>query len=212
MVQPHSRIAATAADRQAQRRNLFVAATLQYGGISQPVRIRNLSTTGALIEAASLPMVGMSVLLQRGTQAVHATMRWCESDRGGLLFAEPIALPRWIPGAIDLPAEPTPVAEPVATVPDAPGAIRPARAGSDLNRRIAEEVAFVSRRIDAIGERLAGEVLIVGRHALSLQELDLSSQTLTALAMVIEADRPDDAVRTINLTELRRRLQRDSGL
>ncbi|HEX9947586.1 MAG TPA: hypothetical protein VGA98_08605, partial [Allosphingosinicella sp.] len=53
-------------DRVAPRTNLLLAATAEVGGRSLPVRIRNLSETGALIEGAGLPDAGMSLVLARG--------------------------------------------------------------------------------------------------------------------------------------------------
>ena len=57
---------ATPEDRRDERTHLFVIGTLYFGRSSAPVRVRNLSATGALIEGTSLPHVGTEIILRRG--------------------------------------------------------------------------------------------------------------------------------------------------
>ena len=79
-------------------------------------------------------------------------------------------------------------------------------------RRAADELAFVSRRLEALGSDLTDDIHVVMRHTTSLQELDISMQILGHLAVVLVAKRPADAVDAIGMTDLRRRLQRKSRL
>ena len=69
---------------------MLVAATLHVDGQLLPVRIRNMSVSGALIEAATLPPAGAAVVLERGSLQVAGRISWstgsrkrCLPSRGG---------------------------------------------------------------------------------------------------------------------------------
>lgn len=203
---------------RAPRKNLFLTATLAADGVSRAVRVRNLSASGALVEAATLPATGGAATLQRGSLHAECVLVWQAEGRGGLKFADPIDLTEWIPGAwgdgqmqVDRA-----IAEargghaaivPPATASDACAEIEPG-----LLRRTADELAFVSRRLEALGDDLTNDTHVVMRHAASLQELDISMQILGHLARLLVADRPEEMVKAIGMTDLRRRLQRNSPI
>lgn len=204
----------TAAARADPRKNLFLTATLAVGGISRAVRVRNLSASGALVEAAKLPATGGAAILQRGSLQVECVLVWQADGRGGLRFASPIDLKEWIPGAagggqaeVDRAVAQSRVAGcnalPASAVPNAAPEIEPG-----LLRRTADELAFVSRRLEALGNDLTNDTHVVMRHPSSLQELDISMQILGHIAAMLAADRPAEAVNAIGMADLRRRLQR----
>jgi hypothetical protein len=76
---------------------MFVTGTLYAAGGSTPVRIRNLSRRGALVEAAGLPPAGTVVRLSRGSFSVAGEILWVEGRKGGLQLASPIAAAEWMP-------------------------------------------------------------------------------------------------------------------
>ena len=196
--------------RAAPRKNLFLTATLLVGGTGRAVRVRNLSASGALVEGAKLPATGVVAVLQRGGLSAECAIVWQVGGRGGLHFTAPIILSDWLPGTsgdgpaqLDRPTASPPVPSQVEASPD----IEPG-----LLRRTADELAFVSRRLEALGSDLTNDIHVVMRHATSLQELDISMQILGHLATMLSADRPADAVDAIGMTDLRRRLQRKASL
>ena len=205
--------------RRYPRKNLFLMATLVVGGANCAVRVRNLSASGAQIEAAKLPPSGGAVILQRGSLQAECDLVWVADGRGGLKFATPIDLADWIPGAsaqdqmqvdraiADAAATRGPVAEGPVVVRDAIAEIDPG-----LLRRTADELAFVARRLEALGDSLTNDAHVVMRHATSLQELDISMQILGHIARLLVAERPDEVVKAIGMTDLRRRLQRNSPM
>ncbi len=77
-----------------------------------------------------------------------------------------------------------------------------------LDQRLAEELEFVRRRLDAIGSILANDITLLTRHAASLQDLDNIDQTLGHIAKVIAAEEKSAAADRISLTDLKARLQR----
>ena len=84
----------------------------------------------------------------------------------------------------------------------------PALSHDVLDQRLAEELEFVRRRLDAIGTILATDPALLARHATSLQDLDHIDQTLGHIAKVIAADDKSAAADRISLSELKSRLQR----
>lgn len=84
--------------RLESRSNIFVMAALYTGNRAPaPVRIRNLSRTGALVEANVLPSPGAQVRLARANLATPATVMWVEGSKAGLRFTSPIAVSEWLP-------------------------------------------------------------------------------------------------------------------
>jgi hypothetical protein len=72
-------------------------ATLDIGGARGEVRIRNLSSTGAMVDGVDFP--GGSEGLKLGIELtdgrmVDAELRWSRGGQAGLQFAEPISLER----------------------------------------------------------------------------------------------------------------------
>ncbi len=91
-----------------------------------------------------------------------------------------------------------------------PPAPRPAPSTDVLDLRIAEELAAVKRRLDHLGNILAGDPILLHRHAAQLQSIDLIQQVLGHLAQVIATEDRAAAVELISLTELKGRLKRTS--
>jgi hypothetical protein len=197
------------------RTRLFLAATIRFDRVVAAIRLRDLSTSGARIEGARLPGAGASVQIARGALNCSGTIVWSDKKRCGMRFDAPLDLEAWMPGlaardqcAVDdlieavrsgdadvlpfpLPAPPPPV--PVKNL---------------LTARLAEELAYVARLLDSLGEDLCSEPLVVMRHSTKLQDLDISAQILGHVAAVLVADPPEPAIDSIGLTALRKRLRR----
>ena len=89
-----------------------------------------------------------------------------------------------------------------------PAPPRPAPSADPLDHRIAEELEAIARRLDLLGGTLANDPVLVHRHAVQLQSIDLIKQMLGHLASVVATDEKEKAVALITLTELKARLQR----
>ena len=77
-----------------------------------------------------------------------------------------------------------------------------------LPQRLAEELAYVGRLLESLGDDLCNEPLVVARHAEKLQNLDIASQILGHVAALLVTDQPAQAVKEIGMTSLRKRLLR----
>ena len=210
-------------DRAAPRTNLLLAATAEVGGRSLSVRIRNLSETGAMVEGAGLPEAGMPLVLMRGDLQVAATIAWAAGGRRGVRFAGPTPVNEWTggkPRAIDctglrdqrrvdaIQAEaradpPSARALRASELPAPPPAVSP-----DLDKRLAEELGYVQRLLEGLGDELIADLLLIQRHGKSLQSLDLVGQILGHVSAILRAEDKAAIVEEIGMEDLRARLKR----
>jgi len=92
-------VADASQQRTDERNHMFVVAVLYADGGSVPIRIRNMSRSGALIECAAIPAEGSPVRLSRGSLCVRGSVAWQTEDRAGIRFDGPVAVSDWLPRA-----------------------------------------------------------------------------------------------------------------
>ena len=81
------------------RQGLLKVANLQWNGMQMPVRVRNISTGGALLECdRTLPANAKVQLDVPGAGNLGAEVRWSESRRMGIQFEDDFDLRRLMPG------------------------------------------------------------------------------------------------------------------
>lgn len=77
--------------REAPRTRVFLTATLRTSAREYRVRLRDLSATGARVEAGELPPRDADVVIERGGFTGFGHMVWTDGSHGGLAFEEPLA-------------------------------------------------------------------------------------------------------------------------
>ena len=82
--------------RSDPRSSVFLTAVVYAGGSQMPVRIRNLSTHGALLEGNHLPTEGTIVQIKRGSLSAAGSIAWSADQHCGLRFAAVIDVASWI--------------------------------------------------------------------------------------------------------------------
>ena len=199
--------------RSLPRTRLYLAATIRFEQVSAAIRLRDLSASGARIDGAMLPLVGASAHIARGALYANGTIIWRDRKSCGFLFDEPLSVDAWMPPrlhrdqqAVDEIADllksgasMVPLRSPVVPVNELRNA---------LPQRLAEELAYVGRLLESLGDDLCNEPLVVARHAEKLQNLDIASQILGHVAAIIVAEQPEQAVKAIGMIGLRKRLER----
>ena len=63
-------------NRKNRRSNVLMSASLELSGTSVPVKLRNLSAEGALVEGERLPVEGSSVLFRKGDLSMPGRVAW----------------------------------------------------------------------------------------------------------------------------------------
>ncbi len=75
-------------NRKTRRSNVLMSASLELSGMSLPVKLRNLSADGALVEGDKLPVEGASVLFRKGDLSMPGTVAWVKGRQAGVSFAQ----------------------------------------------------------------------------------------------------------------------------
>lgn len=87
-------------NRKTRRSNVLMTARLELSGTSLPVKLRNLSADGALVEGDKLPVEAASVLFRKGDLSMPGVVAWVNGRQAGINFAQqlnPQQLLRHIP-------------------------------------------------------------------------------------------------------------------
>ncbi len=78
-------------NRQSRRSNVLLAASIEVSGATLAVKLRNLSTEGALVEGDDLPVEGSEVVFRRNELSVKSRVAWVHGTHAGVAFRRPIA-------------------------------------------------------------------------------------------------------------------------
>ena len=82
----------------------------------------------------------------------------------------------------------------------------------ELRVRLAEELEYARRMLDAMGDELSADMGVVMRHGVALQTVDIVGQMLGHIAAVTRSCAPERAVERIGMCELKGRLTRRAGV
>jgi hypothetical protein len=176
--------ALAAEHRVEPRSNIFVMATLYAAGGSTPVRIRNMSRTGALVEATALPPSGSPIRLSRGSLSIAGQVVWVAGPKAGVHFASGIAVADWLPNGkrgsgqqlVDELVHQSRLGTISMTAPpDLQLITRPPSVTAD-------ELVRLQKLLERAGEELAADSLVAATHLMALQLIDGVAQTLAKLA------------------------------
>jgi hypothetical protein len=164
------------------RSNMFVVATLYVvGGSSCPVRVRNMSRTGALIEAAALPAAGTSIRLGRASLSAAGEIAWATASKAGVRFATPVSVADWLPQGkrgsgqqlIDELVHQTRLG--------AADMFGSAARHTPQDPAFGDEMSRLRDMLEKAGEQLAMDSAVTARHALALQLIDGVAQRLARM-------------------------------
>jgi len=75
-------------NRRSRRSNVLLTAILEVGGAALPVKLRNLSANGALLQGEKLPVAGTPVRFVRNELCVDGRVIWGQGKYAGIAFAE----------------------------------------------------------------------------------------------------------------------------
>lgn len=164
-------------DRREARTNMFVMATIYSDGGSAPVKIRNVSATGALIEGSDIPTTAR-VSLSRGRLSIVGEIVWRSDGRAGLAFDTSVCVADWLPNGRSL--------APQQRVDEI---IQQVRAGPNISSLASKpasirglELARAKKMLETLADRLSEDVDVIDRHASMLQALDVAAQLFGKLA------------------------------
>jgi hypothetical protein len=155
------------------RTHLFVLATLYTSSSSGAVHIRNMSSTGALVEGAGLPEAGTMVTVKRGRLQASGQVVWRQDRRAGINFSSYLHVSEWMSRQVSAPQ---------LQVDQAISAIRSDFRASETETRNADlsieaELAQLKDELSRLGNSLIGDIVLVATHP-EIQTLDISLQRI----------------------------------
>jgi len=77
-------------NRRSRRSPVLLAATIEVAGRRVPVKLRNLSEEGALVEADRLPLEGSTTFFERNELRLKSQIVWVQGRYAGVAFDEPL--------------------------------------------------------------------------------------------------------------------------
>ncbi len=72
--------------RRSRRSNVLLTATVEIAGEMLPVKLRNLSAEGALVEAELLPAADSAIVFHRNDLSVRGKIAWVGGNHAGIEF------------------------------------------------------------------------------------------------------------------------------
>ena len=158
--------------RSQNRSNVFLSASLLVGATSVPVRVRNMSQRGALLDGGSLPQSGAKVRLVRGDLSVEGNIAWQRDGQAGIRFAGEIDVASWVRKGGHTGQQ---------RVDNAMAALRRHESVPDFESQ-RPSLERISLELQVICDRLAGSPTMTVEFGEELVKLDTLAQTLRQLA------------------------------
>ena len=90
----------TTHNRRSRRSHVLMAASIETAGAAMPVKLRNLSTEGALVEGDALPAVDSDVVFRKNELQLMGRVAWVTGRRAGIAFEtmlDPESVMRHVP-------------------------------------------------------------------------------------------------------------------
>ncbi len=186
---------------------MFVAAVLHAGGEHAPVKVRNMSANGAMIDSPMVPPPGTHAHLIRGALRAQGTVVWSLDNRCGLHFSSELSVREWlappsnveqrrIDDIVALVKSGAAVPPDLGAPPDPPA---PARSDTPL----VDDLETVIRLLDALENDLTSSGETVARHGMKLQNLDIAMQMVRAIARELSPAGSGEATSLAKLKDLR---------
>ena len=161
--------------RQQPRTHLFVAATLYVDAGSTPIHIRNMSPSGAQIEAAALPEPGCRIAVRRGRFQATGSIAWRADQRVGLRFDTLVHVSDWmsrLPSAGQVQVDAL-----IASVRGGPASGRLLPLIDPGTVPIETELALLRAELTELGSELIADATIAATHP-EIQVIDIALQRI----------------------------------
>jgi hypothetical protein len=165
-------VARSADPRSDARSNVFLTAVLIAEQLPRPVRVRNISANGALIDGANLPPRGGVIRLVRGSLSVNGEVAWREHDQCGIQFDDEVSVEDWV-RKVEHPGQQR--VDQMLSIIRCPG--RGSTAPSLLTAEV-DSVRSISADLRQVSARLADLPDLLVARSTELQELDAIVQRL----------------------------------
>lgn len=169
--------------REQPRTHLFVIAALSSPASSCPVHIRNMSPSGALVEAAILPPPGVKVTLKRGSLKANGRVAWQSDRKAGIAFDATVFVADWM------------CRQPVEHQDRVDEIVSDLRQGTtgpaptnDGPFSVHCELVLLRAELEQLGNALVSDTILVVTHP-EIQLLDVAMQRVDRIAGFLSSSR-----------------------
>jgi len=186
---------------------MFVTAVLQTGGEHAPVKVRNMSANGAMIDSPMAPTPGTKAHLIRGGLRAHGTVVWSVNNRSGLHFSSELSVREWLapPSNVEQQRIDDIVAlvKSGASVPPTLGVTPEPAFLPRSDTPLVDDLETVIKLMDDLESELISSEETVARHGMKLQNLDIAMQMVRAISREIAPAGSGDTSSLARLKDLR---------
>lgn len=201
-------------NRKGQRTNVITRVTFSSGARSLGARLRDVSLSGMQLELPNPPDVGSEVSITKGNLQTSGVVVWLDRGRCGVRLHQDIDLNSWLGGRVTrLENEANALSSLGKKIEKMSHDFYAefddrSQAQCAIRKRCAEEMRYVARLVEDLGEAFMKEPIILSRHARKVQDFDLIKQIITQLSNLIDSDDICDTAIHIPLSSLRNRILR----
>ncbi|KRA79369.1 PilZ domain-containing protein [Altererythrobacter sp. Root672] len=169
-------------NRAHPRTSMFVLATMAATSASGPIKIRNMSAGGALIEGESLPNIGEPLKLVRSGLSVSGKVVWRQPRKAGLRFDSEVQVSDWLPAGSGTNQQD--VDRFVHELKESRGVTNTQpRTNLEPTPITSGDLVSAAAALEALADALAEDDGVVSKYAAQLQVLDIASQLLRKVAV-----------------------------
>jgi hypothetical protein len=203
-------------NRKEGRTNVITGVTFASGARSLVVRLRDVSVCGMQLELPNPPKLGSEVTISKGKLRSNGVVVWLKSSRCGIKFNEDIDLDSWLDGRLSRLEQEAKTQSNVKKriekiSEDFYGEFDDRHSAQcAIRERCAQEMRYVARLVEDLGETFMKEPIILARHARKVQDFDLIKQLITQLSNLVDANDICEAAINIPLSSLRNRILKKS--
>lgn len=194
--------------RRQARSSIFLAALLRTGEEQAPVKVRNISPHGAMIECPVAPPPGTNVQLIRGALIADGTVIWSSRNQCGVQFKSELSVKNWLAA---------PSKDGQQRVDDIVSAVKAGKlSGSSLQsgdfikvnsprsaEQLVDDLGALARLLRDLESELASSEATLARHGLKLQNLDIAVQMAQAIAQELTSSNGAPSTSLAKLQDLR---------
>lgn len=180
----------TTTEKASGRTSTLLSAKICWAAGESAAFVRNISEMGALLECDAALEPKQPIILKRGDLEVHGCVVWAKDETYGIKFATTVDPAAWL-------GELGPKTAVVAATSSLKRLIEEGKDVSSLiDKRISEEIAYVARMLENVGEAFSKDAVLCNRYAAQLQNISISIQMLKETSAVVSSDDKISAVKS----------------
>lgn len=177
--------------RRLARSSMFVSAVMIVGDNKAPVKIRNMSANGAMVESTLAASLGAKVQLLRGSRVAEGTIVWVSKNRLGLRLEPEVLVKDWLASPAKAGQDRV---DDIVSLIKAGRAVPPSESADPSvkfesrqpNAQFASDLETVVDLIQELEDDLSSSVDTMTRHESKLQNLDIAMQMLRSIAQQLK--------------------------